>query len=150
MKIRALVFEDNDVFRSVVSSFLTDREYEVFEFPEAGGCPLYLKSGCPCPLNHSCADIIITDINMPGITGLDFIGNQVTHGCKVKHFAMMSFAWTSEQLEQAQRLGCHILEKPFEREDLEVWLNECEKAINPERELSDWFLLKKKTDFDTT
>lgn len=150
MKIRVLLFEDHDLFRSLISSFLRDRGYEVFEFSEAGSCPLYLKGDCPCPLNHSCADIIISDIKMPGITGLDFIENQITQGCKVKHFAVMSFSWTSAQREQARKLGCHILEKPFEREDFDIWLNECEKTINPKRELSDWFLLKEKTDSDAT
>lgn len=102
MKIRALVFEDNDQLRSLISTILEMRGYEVFTFSEPGSCPLYLKDKCPCPLKHTCADIIITDINMPSVTGLDFkiLGN---------------------------------------------WLDDCEKRIDSERKLSDWWFKHKKT-----
>lgn len=147
MKIRVIVFDDNDFIRLRVSQILSEKGYEVFEFTEAGNCPLRLRKECSCPLTHACADIIITDINMPGMTGLEFIQNQLKQGCRVKHWTVMTFQWTSEQIDQAKRFGCHMLEKPFE-EEVVNWLVKCEKTIDPHRILSDWFIVGKKADAD--
>jgi hypothetical protein len=57
----------------------------------------------------------------------------------------MSFKWTFSQFAQAKRLGCHILRKPFDPDDLCKWLDKCEKKIDPDRKLSDWFKLEDKT-----
>lgn len=138
MKIRALVFEDNDKLRSLISSILLKRGYEGFDFAEPGICPLYLEKDCPSPPDHTCADIIITDINMPNINGLELIENQIRHGCRVKHFAVMSFDWTDKQVEKANELGCHSFEKPFDISELNSWLVECERSIDPNRKLWDW------------
>jgi DNA-binding NtrC family response regulator len=146
LKIRAFVFDDSEHVRSSLSSILKDRGYEVYAFSDLGTCPLYLHDKCPCPLDHSCGDFIITDINMPGCSGLDFIENQLKHdGCKSVNFAVMSFKWTFSQFAQAKRLGCHILRKPFDPDDLCKWLDKCEKKIDPDRKLSDWFKLEDKT-----
>ncbi len=90
MKIRAIVLEDDDNIRSLISSILNKREYQVFAYQEPGACPLNLKHACPCPLEHACGDIIITDINMPNISGLNFIENLLNQGCKINNFMLMS------------------------------------------------------------
>jgi len=137
MKARVFVFEDNDTLRSMLCSLLESRGYEVMCFSEPGLCPMYLERGCPCPHDHACADIIITDINMPNVTGLEFLENRIQNGCKVGNRAVMSGGWTDEELEHAERLGCRIFEKPFKFDELMKWLNECEKKIDPDRKLLD-------------
>ena len=139
MKLRALIFEDHEMVRSMMTSFLEDRGYEVFAFPEAESCPLYLSKECPCPLEYVCADLIITDIDMPGINGLDFIENQLKYGCKVKNIAVMSGTWTGARTKQAKKLGVHTFQKPWDMEEFCNWLDSCERNIDPERKLSDWF-----------
>ncbi|HIE44472.1 MAG TPA: response regulator [Candidatus Omnitrophica bacterium] len=96
-------------------------------------------------MNYTCGDFIITDIHMPSMTGLDFIENQLRQGgCKSMNFAVMSADWTDLQLQQAKRLGCYVLKKPFDPQELIDWLVECEKKIDPKRKLSDWFKFKDK------
>jgi CheY-like chemotaxis protein len=137
MSVRAFVFEDNDALRSIIVSALEIRGYEVMSFSEPGLCPLFLDRECPCPHEHACADIIITDINMPHMSGLEFLENRKKSGCKVKNRAVMSGSWTEEEINHARRLGCQIFEKPFQFSDLVMWLDECERKVEPNRELSD-------------
>jgi hypothetical protein len=78
----------------LVSLILEKRGYEVFAFSDATMCPIFLRNECPCPSEYTCADIIVADINMPNITGLDFIENQLNFGCKVRNFGVISGQWT--------------------------------------------------------
>lgn len=139
MEFRALVFEDNDQIRNIVIEFLERNGFEVYSFSEAGSCPLFLEKKCPCPSKHACVDVILADINMPGITGLEFIDNQVKKGCKVKNIGVMSGAWNNNQIEQANKLKVHIIHKPFKMKDFVSWLEDCKSKIDPERVLSNWF-----------
>ena len=96
---------------------------------------------CQCEF-FVCSDIIVTDINMPNISGLDFIENQLNHGCKVNNFAVMSGAWTDKQAEKAKKLGLYIFKKPIDMKDFNNWLDDCEKRLDPKRKLADWFRYK--------
>ena len=138
MKIRALVFDDEKILRELISSVLKRREYEVHDFSEPGLCPLSLDRECPCPVGYTCADIIITDLNMPNITGLEFIENQIKHGCKVRNIALISGDWSEPEMKRAHELGCVTFSKPLRIAELIDWLNQCEKRIDPNRELWDW------------
>ena len=143
MKIRVLVFDDDEHVRSLVSSILLQRGYEVHQFSEPGSCPLYLEGKCPCPESHTCGDIIITDVNMPKVTGLELIENQIRRGCKVRHFGVMSGVLSNSVVKHAIELGCKIFKKPFEINKLRDWLDQCEKSLNSSRKLWDWFTHKK-------
>ena len=143
MKPRAFVFDDDEQVRSLVSSLLLQRGYDVHQFSEPGSCPLYLEHQCPCPESHTCGDIIITDIDMPNVTGLELIENQIRHGCKVRHFGVMSGNWSDSVVKHASELGCKIFKKPFGIKKFRDWLDQCEKTLNPSRKLWDWFMHKK-------
>ena len=137
VKIRAIVIDDDDTIRTIVSDALKDRGYEVHASSEPLVCPIYMDDECTCPLEHICAHIIITDLYMPNMTGLEFIEHLKSSGCKVQNLAVMSGRWTDENLEYAQRLGCHVIKKPFKIDEIEKWLNECEKRIDPNSKRSD-------------
>ena len=139
MQIRALVFDDDEGVRLLISSIFEMRGYEVLSFTAPRSCPIYLDKNCPCPRNYACADILITDNHMPGMTGLDFIEHQTQNGCKVicKNKALMSSAWTDQDKKQVGKLGCHLFDKPFGIEEVHKWLEECENRINAKRKLID-------------
>jgi len=138
MKIRAMVFEDNVFLRSMMNEFLSRRGYEVVAFSNPTDCPLLHSDAC----YYACADILISDLSMPNMTGLQFIDNQIRKGCHIQNVALMSAGWTTEEHEYAERIGCQIFSKPFRFDNLNLWLDECESRINPHRVLTDELLKK--------
>ena len=136
MKIRAIVLEDNDSVRETLSIILKIRGYEVHAFPDPCVCMAYLNHENGSLKEHSCCDILITDVRMPGMTGLEYLESQKQHGCKIPNIAVMSGSWTEDEMDAAQRLNCRVFEKPFVLEELNNWLSQSEKRIDPHRELS--------------
>jgi DNA-binding NtrC family response regulator len=134
---RILIFEDNDILRATLKYVLNERGYEVFTFSDPGFCQLYDSINHKCPVDHACADIILSDVNLPTKTGLELIKEQQQKGCKVKYRALMSGDWTDSILKEARKLDCHIFHKPFNMENLFQWLNKCSEKINSNRKLYD-------------
>jgi DNA-binding response OmpR family regulator len=136
---RVLIFEDNDILRSTLKYILNERGYEVFTFADPKMCQIFESVDRYCPADHACADIIISDVNMPTGNGLEFIKELHQKGCKVKYQALMSADWTDSDLRYAHELGCHIFHKPFNIKEMLKWLDDCAEKINSERKLSDLF-----------
>ena len=144
--LRALVFDDDSKIRALLKEVLEERGYEVFEFPTPALCPLYQRPLCECPLDRQCADLIISDVAMPDVTGIEFIEAQLRKGCRVEHIALMSGDWSEAEIMLAKRRGCMVFHKPFTLDEIEAWLDSCEYEIDPERELSDWMPETKKNE----
>jgi hypothetical protein len=53
--------------------------------------------------------------------------------------ALMSGAWLNSDLQRAKELGCQAFHKPFLLDEIKKWLDDCEKRINRNSVLSDWF-----------
>jgi len=137
MKIRAIVLEDNDSLRTLTCDILKDRGYEVYAYSEPFLNPVYCDSERPYTEEYICPTIIITDIDMPNMTGFEFIEHQKSKGCKVQNIAIMSGRWTNENIKHAKRLGCQMFEKPFKIDEVEKWLDECEKELDHNSKLTD-------------
>ncbi len=138
-KLRIILLDDNDAVRTMLSEILADRGYEVFSFSNPAICPLQMMPECRCDPNQTCTDIIVSDLDMPNMTGLGFIENQKKKNCKCQHVVLMSGSWTDQDLLRAHELGCKTLTKPFTFQELYEWLDEVERSIEPTRELFNWF-----------
>ena len=138
MKLRVCVFEDDPLVRRLLEMALTRRGYEVHDFPHPLACPLTTHAECACAAENACVDAVLSDVNMPGMSGLEFVERQRRKGCKCRHYALMSGGWTPEQRAWARALGCALLTKPFSLRDLNEWLDEVGEATPPERTLADW------------
>jgi len=132
--IRAMIFEDDSEIRSPLVKILELRGYEVLAFPRAFVCQT-----CQCPEGYVCADIIICDVSMPGLTGVQFLEHQRTRGCRNRNVALMSGYWSESDRRRATGLGCQVFQKPFTTDELTNWLDACEKTIDPKRVLDSWF-----------
>ena len=135
---RVLLFEDDASLRSLLGKLLKDLGFEVFSFSNPSLCPVYNPDIHKCPLDDACADIVISDVNMPKQTGLELMKYLKKEGCKAKYRALMSGDWTDSDLKNAQMLGCQVFHKPFNLKEISQWLEDCSKQIRPERKLSNF------------
>ena len=130
------MFDDEAVVRSMLKRICLRRGYEVHTFSRLNLC-----AKCRCKKGEACTDIVISDVNMPGFTGIEFLVNQLMRNCKVKKMALMSGAWKEADRQMARSLGCKVFEKPIDLDSLTKWLKKCESNINVEgRILVPWFL----------
>jgi DNA-binding response OmpR family regulator len=141
--MRAIVMDDDEGVRGMIEQVLKRRGYEVISFEAPDQCPLLQAHACACGPAEVCADLLISDVNMPHVSGLQFVEGQKKKGCKLRCIAFMSGRWEEPDLEQARRLGCKVFYKPFHLQELYDWLAECEKSSRGVIKLSDWFLSKK-------
>ncbi len=139
MKPRIIVLDDDELIRMMLEIMLKERDCEVVTCTRPSNCMIYLKSDCACPRSYACTDILITDINMPGMSGFEFIEHMTNHGCKAmaQNKAVMSGHLSNEALSTAKRLGCQTFQKPIRKDELFAWLDKCEKRIDPSRKLVD-------------
>lgn len=138
MRYRALVFDDDELIRGLLWQVLDARGYEVFTFPEPGACPLFRNDSCECVTQQACCDFLITDLRMPGASGLDYIKHQKIGGCRCPNIALITGSGSWSEIRAAQELGCQVFQKPVDIDVLEDWLEKCEAAIDAGRTLSDW------------
>jgi DNA-binding response OmpR family regulator len=141
---RVLVFEDDDALRKLLWEYFDSRKYEVFTFPNPKSCALCDIHSCNCPVQHACADIIISDLNMPFVKGLDFLEQQIKKGCKVRYLALMSGYLTEDDSDRAKALGIKLFEKPFRLTELYDWAKTVEEMIPDNRLLTDWHFVDKQ------
>ena len=138
-KLRIIILEDDYAIREVMTELLRQKGYEVFAFSKPTICPLMSVPECRCNRNQSCTDVIITDVDMPDMNGIQFIENLKQKNCKCRHVAIMS-GWLNpnEELKDRQ-LGCRIFKKPFDSVQFLEWLDSIQRSITPSRELCNWF-----------
>lgn len=143
MRLRALVFDDDAVARRMLWFLLDSRGYEVFTFPNPGQCPLSRAPDCVDPQGGDFADLIISDLEMPDVKGLDFIEGFLKKGYRCQAIALISGVWSDALDSRARQIaGCKLLKKPLKVEELTKWLDEVEPTIKPDRVLTEWRNLK--------
>jgi CheY-like chemotaxis protein len=131
-KPRAIVIDDEEIIVHLLKDFFSARDYEVLSYTRPVICPICDDGEISCNTDYPCADVIITDFNMPGMNGLKLLQEQATHGCKLmrENKAVMSGYIDGEDQEQIKRLGYAFFQKPIEFADLSDWLDECEKRMD--------------------
>jgi len=138
MKYRTILCEDNEHVSEILNYIFKERGHEVFSFEDAGDCPLSSLTECNCNHNNPCFDIIISDVSMPKVNGLEFVENLRKKGCRIKNIALVSGYWVEKDISRAEEIGCTVFHKPLYPEELFEWVTTCEKDIDPKRVLSDF------------
>jgi len=130
-KLRVIVFEDDiamsDLFRKVLQGY----GCEVQAYPDPTACAVFNKPECDCPMDRACADVLITDFNMPNMNGVELLRLQRKRGCKAldANKALMSAMTTPRQQAAVKELGCHFFRKPFKLSEIKQWIEGCAERI---------------------
>jgi CheY-like chemotaxis protein len=130
-KLRVNVFDDDVHNLKLLELFMTQRGYEVMTFDRPVNCSLY--DGQPeCNNSKPCADIIITDHQMPRMTGLEMLLLHKQRGCKtdIRNKALISGDPYSIDMRLVEELGCSFFSKPLRLGEFFAWLDECEKRVD--------------------
>ncbi len=129
---RAVIYDDDTVILDVLKQYLSLRGYEVMSFKEPVVCPIN-EEVAQCTSLNSCADIMITDLMMPAMNGIDLLKAQAKRGCKLnmKNKALISGFDTDDfDSEDVYKLGCAFFKKPFDFSELSIWLSERELQMD--------------------
>jgi DNA-binding response OmpR family regulator len=142
MRLRAIICEDHPAVREVLRLLCERRGYEVFAFAHPGLCPLHTIGQCPCGPGGACADLILSDLQMPEVDGIEFVEVLLAKRCVAPHIALMSGGWTDTGRARAVGLGCRLFTKPFDMMELLAWFDWVETQVAPTRVLVAWATLE--------
>jgi len=116
---KVLVIEDDDTVRDVLRSFLGEKGFEV-TLAKNGAAGLEMVRG-------EKFDLILTDLVMPGVTGMDVLREVVAAKISIPVIVMTAFG-TVQTAVEAMRIGAFdYVTKPFNLAELMIVL---EKALS--------------------
>jgi len=130
-KPRVIIFDDDAMLLELLEFYFDRWGYEVFSYQTPIVC---LFNGCSgsCESLAPCADLLISDFQMPQMTGIELFQLQTQKGCRIKNKmkAIMSGHADGKLLAQCKDLGCKFFQKPFDSSELYTWVRECEKYFD--------------------
>lgn len=107
-EVEILVVDDEVNFRCALGRLLEKQGYKVLVIGSSEEAENLLK--------HTTVHLIITDVRMPGMDGIEFLARVKAQYAPVE-VAIISADMTAREASQAVRLGAYaILLKPFEKE----------------------------------
>jgi len=110
-KTRVLVADDEERIRILLEANLEAAGYEVVLSPTGSDALSRLES--------ETFDAVITDMNMPGATGLDVINSaRRRFGKSVPVIVITAYGSVQNAVEAMQQGATDYLEKPFDMQDL--------------------------------
>lgn len=132
-KLKVVILESDPVVLDLLKGLLIFKGHNVFVFPDPTICPLFKISHCDCSKDYSCVDVIIADVGMPNMGGIDFFERQMQRGCKIPagQKLLLGDPVSPEQQAAIAKLGCQYIQKPFNTFEIINWLDECVN-ISPE------------------
>lgn len=120
-KKRILVIEDDSEMQSLLKDFIEEEGYEVDSVED--GSQAFRK------LAREAFDLIISDIRMPGLSGLDILPGLKKLQPRASIIVITAFG-SEEAHRRAFERGAHAyLEKPIHLEELRILMH---KMISPE------------------
>jgi len=135
---RVLVAEDDDELRWLISRTLRKSGFDVIEARD--GSALLDRAGEMILHDHTLSgiDLIVSDVRMPGWSGLDVLAGLQHSGVRVPMVLITAFG-DDKTHRQAARLGAAaVVDKPFDMDHLcDVVLSSIQWKTRPPRSSND-------------
>jgi CheY-like chemotaxis protein len=120
---RLLVAEDDRAFREMMVSLLRSDGHEVIEVANGFDLLDTIEVSLDPDLGSDKFDLVISDIRMPGMTGLR-VFTQVGYGPNIPPVVFITAFGDEELHEQAHHAGAlAVLDKPLNIDELRVFVN---------------------------
>jgi DNA-binding NtrC family response regulator len=121
-KIRMLIVDDDKEIRNILSIFLSEDEGCIIDTAGTGEEALSKHINSPY-------DIVITDINMPGISGFDLIKKIKGREDIVEFIIITGYASVDTAID-AVRIGAFdYVVKPFKFDELKIVINNAKDKV---------------------
>ena len=126
-QLKILVFDDDRQIPALLRKFFEFQGHTVETYSDPTYCPLFQTHKNVCNKSSPCFDVLISDINMPHVSGIELIARQKQYGCKIhdQNRALMSSEHYLESEFSQGDLGCKFFRKPFNISEVLGWLEEC-------------------------
>jgi DNA-binding response OmpR family regulator len=108
---RVLVAEDNPALRSLIADVLTTEGYEVVEAANAFELEQAIRISASSGATEA-FDLVVTDIRMPGKSGLDALSELRRAGSESRFVVVTAFPEDATEL-RIRQLDAKLLAKPF-------------------------------------
>ncbi|AMV71227.1 hypothetical protein JCM30471_30660 [Desulfuromonas carbonis] len=134
MGLRILIFEREPSLRELLNVVLTGAGYQVQTFADPSACPLFHRrddeEAC-CASKVPCADALLSDLDLPHISALDFLKLQRLRGCKAldANKAIMGASLTVELQREIAEFGGAYIKKPFHLAEILAWAEGCAQRL---------------------
>ncbi|HYR02593.1 MAG TPA: sigma-54 dependent transcriptional regulator, partial [Syntrophobacteria bacterium] len=128
-----LIVDDEKNYLIVLEALLSDVGYEVLTADDAG-------KGLEMVRSHD-LDLVITDMRMPGMDGMDFLAQLHSQQPELPVIMMTAYATVEKAVEAMKRGAFDYITKPFKNEELKLTIR---KAIEMHRLLRENRLLSQE------
>jgi YesN/AraC family two-component response regulator len=118
--------------RNLLKTALSARGHEVHTFADPTEVPFFHGKDCPCKPEDACSDVLLADIVMPKVKGVELIKELKAGGCwplSIGNVAIMSGHLTLHYMNELHELGIHYFRKPFKLDDICAWVDQCEENL---------------------
>ncbi len=132
-KLRIFIYEDDPALSEMLTKVLESKGHDVLSYQDPTFCPNYSNLESKCAHSKPCTDVIISDYNMPKVTGVEFLKTQKALGCKVpfENKAIITVAVLSQEAKNLiDSLGCILFKKPFKLAEILEWIEACAERID--------------------
>ena len=124
-KARVLIVDDETDFLSLIGQYL---EAKGVEFELADSVAQARKH-----LGNSHFDVVVSDFNMPGESGVDLFNFISSHHPELR-FVLMTGCTDAGLKREARRMGiCGYIEKPFSMFDLMKFINDQASMVDQDK-----------------
>ena len=124
---RVLLVEDDDQYAAMVSRQLETAGFEVVRAPNAGAA---LES-----LSGEDYDLVLSDILMPGMSGLDMLDELSNRGITAPVVVMSAFGSVDTAIQAMQKGAYDYISKPFKKDELILAIRKLEERESLRRQV---------------
>jgi DNA-binding NtrC family response regulator len=114
VKGKLLIIDDEQVYCEMLKRHFEDK-YAITDFTDPEEAVEYFK--------ENCIDVVLTDLSMPKLDGLDILKIVKTESILADVIIMTAFATVDNALKAMKQGACDYITKPFSIDELEIMLS---------------------------